>query len=68
MNITRKSQYSGKTRTKDLPITEDQLIAYANGVLLQEAFHNLSSSDREFIKTGIVDEEWREMSGEKDDV
>ena len=46
-----------------MPITEEQIIAYSQGTLLQEAFHNLSKEDREFFKSGITDEEWQEMFG-----
>jgi len=63
MLITRKSEYSGEVRTKDLNITDEQVVAYVNGELLQNAFPHLSKADREFYKTGITDEEWREMSG-----
>jgi hypothetical protein len=62
MNITRKSQVSGIERTMDLPVTQEQLDNYyIKGALLQNAFPNLSPSDREFIKTGITDEEWNEL-------
>lgn len=65
MLITRKSQISGVTRTKDLPVTEDQLLAWANGVLLQDAFPNLTADEREFCKSGITAEEWSQLfSGE----
>lgn len=63
MLITRTSEYSGEVRTKDLNITDEQVVAYVNGALLQNAFPHLSKADREFYKTGITDEEWREMSG-----
>jgi hypothetical protein len=49
---------SGVTRTLDLPVTQEQLDNYANGALLQNAFPHLSTGDREFIKTGITNEEW----------
>jgi hypothetical protein len=51
----------------DLPITEDQIEAYSNGVLLQEAFYNLDADQREFIKTGITKEEWIEIYGPDED-
>ena len=49
---------SGITRTRDLPVTEGQMEAYAQGELLQNAFPNLTPGDREFIKTGITQSEW----------
>ena len=58
MLITRTSMFSGKVRSMELPITEAQIIAYQNGALIQNAFPNLTASEREFYKTGITDEEW----------
>jgi hypothetical protein len=61
MEITRVSMLTGVERTKDLDITEEQLVSYyEGGLLLQDAFPNLDPSDREFIKTGITDTEWDE--------
>jgi len=61
MLITRTSHLSGKTTERDLDITEEQLQRYLNGEgLIQTVFPNLSASDREFIMTGITDEEWDE--------
>lgn len=63
--ITRTSAFTGKTRTLWLPVTEAQLEAYyQGGVLLQNAFPNLSAGEREFIKTGVTDEEWTTAFGE----
>lgn len=60
MQITRTNPFTGKTNTRDLDVTEAQLVAYyEEGVLLQDAFPNLSADDREFIKTGI--DNWDEM-------
>jgi hypothetical protein len=65
MKVTRTSMFSGITRTRDLDITEEQLDDYiGTGVLLQDAFPHLSAGDREFIKTGITDEEWEREFGE----
>jgi hypothetical protein len=64
MLITRKSWLSGEVRTLDLPITESELFAYqCEGVLLQNAFPHLTAGQREFIKSGITDEEWDEHFG-----
>jgi hypothetical protein len=61
MLIARVSQLSGTPRILDLPVTQEQLSAYENGALLQNAFPNLSSADREFIKSGITNEEWESI-------
>lgn len=61
MLITRTSKVSGVERTIDLPITQDQLENWHNGMLVQDAFPNLTNSQREFILSGITDEEWNGM-------
>ncbi len=61
MLITRASKISGIERTIDLPITQDQLENWYNGMLIQDAFPNLTDSQREFILSGITDEEWDGM-------
>ena len=58
MEVTRKSALTGTTRTLDLDVTMEQMFAFVNGALLQEAFPNLTAEEREFIKTGITAEEW----------
>lgn len=59
MEITRTSMLTNVTRTLDLDVTEKQMEDYySNGVLLQDAFPNLTAGEREFIKTGITDQEW----------
>lgn len=63
MRITRTSMISGETNTMELPVTEEQLENYYGGELLQNAFPNLSAGQREFIKTGITEQEWDNMFG-----
>tara|TARA_R110000868_G_scaffold92791_3_gene257370 strand:+ start:3627 stop:3851 length:225 start_codon:yes stop_codon:yes gene_type:complete len=58
MEVTRISLVTGITRVVDLPITEEQLINYRRGALIQDALWNLTISQREFFMTGITDEEW----------
>jgi len=63
LQITRTSMLSGIDRTKTFDITYDQYYAwYTEGELIQNAMPNLSASDREFIMTGITDEEWNDPS------
>lgn len=62
MLITRTSQATGVTRTMDLPVTEDQLITLmTTNALVQDIFPELTDGQREFIMTGITDEEWQEI-------
>lgn len=63
MNITRTSAFTGIRRTVDLPVTEGQMQAYLEGALLQHAFPNLSPAEREFIKTGVTEQEWNSVMG-----
>jgi hypothetical protein len=63
MLIARVSPLTGKETIMDLDITEDQVWAYRNGALLQDAFPNLTADQREFFKTGYTAEDWELMFG-----
>lgn len=54
---------TGKVRTLDIDVTEEQIKEYNAGALIQDAFSNISPDEREFIKTGVTSEEWDEMFG-----
>ena len=68
MTITRKSPLTGITRTKEINVTEEQIFAWQNGALIQDAMPQLSADDREFVKTGITGEEWDQLFGGAEDV
>ena len=61
MKITRTNPLNGEVNTLNIEVTDAQIAAYAAGALIQNAFPNLSASDREFIKTGITAESWEAM-------
>ena len=63
MKITRASELTGVTRTRELPVTEEQLKVWQDGMLIQAAMPNLDDNQREFIKTGITEEEWADLFG-----
>jgi len=71
MKITKVSQISGKEHTIEIPMDEDAfnkaIIAWHNGAYIQDAFPMLSAAQREFIMTGITEEEWDETFKEEDD-
>lgn len=50
------------TRSQDMKINlkvfKEGLYAYSYGKLIQDAFPTLSSSDREFLLSGMTEEEW----------
>ena len=66
MQITRKSMMSGVTRTRNLPVTPEQIREWEGGMLIQNAMPHLSMADREFVMTGVTDKEWQEEFAEED--
>tara|TARA_R100001244_G_scaffold96216_2_gene72061 strand:- start:181 stop:375 length:195 start_codon:yes stop_codon:yes gene_type:complete len=52
--------FSNENHTLDLPITQDQLDRWASGELVQNAFPGLTRGQREFIISGITENEWVE--------
>lgn len=66
MKITRVSMFTGIERTKEINVTEEQLARWRGGELIQNAMPHLTPGEREFIKTGVTDEEWDEEFGGKE--
>ena len=58
MEITKECRITGATNTMDIPVTQDQLDDWTNGMLIQEAMPNLTAEHREFIMTGTTPEVW----------
>ena len=46
MKVIRTSQATGITREMELDITDEQIIKYEEGALIQDAFPNLTPSER----------------------
>ncbi len=67
MIIKRTSQISGRTNVWDIPCTPEQLHAYNEGELIQNAMPHLTADQREFIMTGITPEEWNNAFPEEDE-
>jgi hypothetical protein len=67
MLITKTSMQSGKVNTLEIGVTQDQLDAWNNGELIQNAMPDLSPDEREFLMTGVTSEEWDEMFLEDED-
>lgn len=52
----------------DLNVTQEQLDQYESGdVLIQDVFPHLTPAEREFIMTGITEEEWNQFMAIIDD-
>ena len=64
MKITKTSMFTNKESTMEIDITQEQLDAWHNGILIQEAMPNISAEEREFIMTGTTPEDWSKMNDE----
>ncbi len=64
MLVTKRSPFSGKIHTLDVPVTQAQLDDWNSGTMIQEAMPNVSPELREFLMTGITPEEWKKEFGE----
>jgi hypothetical protein len=67
MKVTRTSQHSGVTRTLEIPCTPEQLEEWTTSRRpIQTIMPNLSAADREFLMTGITQEEWDDIFKDDD--
>jgi len=64
MKITKKSSLTGVEHTLDIDITEEQFqrveMRFFTKELIQNIIPNGSIGEREFLMTGITQEEWDE--------
>ena len=67
MLVERKSMISGKTTYRELDITQEQLDQWEEGTFIQDVFPYLSIGDREFIMTGITEDEWDTLMEEENE-
>ena len=58
MRIAKQSMLTGNITTREITVTNWQIIQWRDGGLIQDVMPDLSAEDREFIKTGITPEEW----------
>jgi hypothetical protein len=66
MIIKRKSTYSGKIRSKDIPVDPQDWAMYQSGFgPLYEVIPYLNNEDREFILSGITPDEWKTAFSEE---
>jgi hypothetical protein len=70
MLVTKKSSLTGIENTLNIDVTPEQLFRIENRMntteLIQNIVPNLSMEDREFLMTGITNEEWIRAFGEID--
>ncbi len=60
MLVTRKSILTGVVRILKLDITKEQYEAWQRGELIQNVMPHLSDADREFLISGVTQEEWND--------
>jgi len=63
MLITRKSPFSGKVSSMEIDVSDEQMEAWQEGMLIHRAMPNLTPDEREFIMTGITKEDWNATFG-----
>ena len=61
MHIAKKSMLTGNVSMRYIPVTEEQVMRWERGELIQVAMPELSLDDREFLMTGITPLEWGEL-------
>ena len=62
MIISRVSPLTGKLNVMDIDITEDQLLVYEETQIpVQDIFPHLTPSEREFLISGLTDEDWDDL-------
>ena len=64
MRIAKQSMLTGNITTREIPVTNWQIIRWRDGENIGTAMPDASLDDREFIKTGITPEEWNKYCGE----
>ncbi len=66
MLVTRRSRISGVERTLELDVTQAQIDLWQAGELIQRAMPQLSRQEREFVMTGMTQQEWDATFGDDD--
>jgi hypothetical protein len=67
LHVTRQSRISGKINTRAIKATPEQMQAWLNGTVAQQAFPDASADDREFVISGITPEEWTATFGKDEE-
>jgi hypothetical protein len=67
MQITKTSPVTGQSNTCEIDVTDQQLIDWRKGVLIQTAMPHLSAEDREFIMTGTTPKDWETMFADEEE-
>ena len=60
--IERKSPLTGKVNTMVITMNPSDYCDWARGEMIQNALPYLTTDEREFIKTGLIGDEWDAMT------
>lgn len=63
MLIRMSSMLTGKIHEREIDVTPEQLKAWREGALIQDAMPHLSADDREYLISGATPEEWDRAFG-----
>ena len=63
MEITRTSMITGATHTREVNCTPEQIALWESGTKIQDAMPDVPAPLREYVKSGITPEEWRQTFG-----
>ena len=66
MLIRRISAFTGREHVRDIAVDPEDFARWQLGEHIQRAMPYLSDADREFIKTGVTQEEWNAAFKEVD--
>jgi len=61
MPITRTHPFTGEINTIEIPCTMEQLKAWSEGMLAQNAFSDCNADEREYIISGIPVGDWDKL-------
>lgn len=66
MIIKRVSVFSGVERVRDIPVNPQDYASWEQGYAgIDEAMPYLNNQDREFILSGMTDQEWKNAFSEE---
>lgn len=61
MEITKINLVTGRSTTREIDVTRQQLTDWMDGSLIQNVMPHVSNEDREFIMTGTTPKDWELM-------
>ena len=64
IKIGKRSPVTGVINTMTLNVTNEQVEAWLDGMLIQEAMPNLEPFEREFLISGCTPEDWEYLYGQ----